>query len=170
MLYEASEPHLLATVLVDQPGRGYASCGGDGAIRSCHGHLCTETPLCPIMTTPSCLDTTRQGQHVCLTRCNFVKLHNNPGALLGTINKGLRPAMNLLFRHHNDPIHNVTSKVTVMPCAQPHNEQIGKDDNEDAAAQSAACGLRQGAAGKTELDTGVKAQVSRPARHLTGSG
>ncbi|KAH9973385.1 hypothetical protein BJV74DRAFT_889074 [Russula compacta] len=79
-------------------------------------------------------------------------------ALLDTINKGLQPAMDRLLRCHNGPIPNVTSKVTATSCAQPHNGKISKDDNEDAAAQSAACGLRQGAAGQTEPDAGVKAR------------
>ncbi|KAH9973383.1 hypothetical protein BJV74DRAFT_197470 [Russula compacta] len=52
----------------------------------------------------------------------------------------------------------LTSRVTATSSAQPHNEQIGKDNNEDAASQCAACGLRQGAAGQTDPHADVNAR------------
>ncbi|KAH9973381.1 hypothetical protein BJV74DRAFT_798984 [Russula compacta] len=89
-----------------------------------------------------------------------VKVDNNPGAVRAKINKGLRPALDFLFRHRhrNESTPNIVSRTTAISSTQPNNEPIGKVGNGDTAAPRLAYGFQLGAASQTDPGAGVKAQ------------
>ncbi|KAH9983498.1 hypothetical protein BJV74DRAFT_797408 [Russula compacta] len=89
-----------------------------------------------------------------------VKVDNDPGAVRATISKGLRPALDFLFRHRhrNEPIPKIVSRTTAISSTQPNNDPIGKVGNGDTAAPRLAYGFQLGAASQTDPGAGVKAQ------------
>lgn len=99
---------------------------------------------------------------------NDVRLSHNPGALRATNGKGLQPAMDFILEHNDDPIPDATSGAPATSSVQPHNEPIGEDEDEDAAALRAVYGLQPGGGSGSQTDHGadVEAQVSRLAWHL----
>ncbi|KAH9973387.1 hypothetical protein BJV74DRAFT_197510 [Russula compacta] len=79
-------------------------------------------------------------------------------ALRATNGKGLQPAMDFILEHNDDPIPDATSGAPATSSAQPNNEPIGEDDEEDAAALRAVYGLQPGAGSQADPGAEVEAQ------------